>query len=107
MNPMNHPDSPFGRCICDWFSRTFVGVKLKRTPKRKEEVGMRTGIVSIAGLIGGLLTGFVLSDIIGISAFLLVGGVEFLAPIKFLPLVLAIVGAVAAPIADSRRVVGR
>lgn len=68
---------------------------------------MRTMVVSIAGLIGGLLIGFVLSEIIGISAFLLFGGVEFLAPIKFLPLVLAIVGAVAAPIADSRRTVGR
>lgn len=68
---------------------------------------MRTTVVSIMGLIGGLLIGFVLSEIIGISALLLFGGVEFLAPIKFLPLVLAIVGAVVAPIADSRRTVGR
>jgi uncharacterized protein YacL len=108
---MNHSDSPFGRCLCDRFSPTFVGVKLKRmlerTLKREEEVSMRTSIVSIAGLIGGLLTGFIVSGIIGISAFLLFGGVEFLAPIKFLPLILAIVGAVAAPIADSRRTVGR
>lgn len=68
---------------------------------------MRTVGVSIAGLIGGLLIGFVISEIIGISAFLLLGGVEFLAPVKFLPLILAIVGAVAAPIADSRRAIGR
>lgn len=67
---------------------------------------MRAGIVSIVGLIGGLPIGFVLSEIIGISAFLLLGGVEFLAPVKFLPLVLAIAGAVVAPIADSRRAVG-
>lgn len=68
---------------------------------------MRKVVVSIAGLIGGLLIGFVLSEIIGISAFLLLGGVEFVAPVKFLPLILAIVGAVAAPLADSRRAVGR
>lgn len=68
---------------------------------------MRTGITSIVGLVGGVLIGFVLSQIIGISAFLLFGGIEFLAPIKFLPLVLGVVGAIAAPVADSRRRVQR
>jgi len=55
---------------------------------------MRTGGVIVLALIGGLLAGLLLSEIIGIIGMLVFG---IAAGIKFLPVYLAIAGAVAAP----------
>lgn len=63
---------------------------------------MRTLVVTILGLIGGLFVGFVLSQVVGMGAFLLFGGIEFLAPIRYLPFVTASLGAAVALVLDMR-----
>lgn len=60
---------------------------------------MRTLTVTATALIVGLLAGFVLSEVIGIIGFLLF---DRFVGIRFLPVLLAIVCAVAAPIVDRR-----
>jgi hypothetical protein len=56
---------------------------------------MRTAGITMLGIIGGLLAGLVLSEIIGIVGVLAFG---VAAGIKFLPVYLALAGAVAAPL---------
>jgi len=56
---------------------------------------MRTGGVIVVALIGGLLAGLLLSEIIGIIGMLVFGTA---AGIRFLPVYLAVAGAVAAPL---------
>jgi len=56
---------------------------------------MRTAGVIVLALIGGLLAGLLLSEIIGIIGMLVFGTAVGL---KFLPVYLAIAGAVAAPL---------
>ena len=60
---------------------------------------MRTLTVTATALIVGLLAGFVLSEVIGIIGFLLF---DRFVGIRFLPVLLAIACAVAAPIVDRR-----
>jgi hypothetical protein len=56
---------------------------------------MRTTAVIALAIIGGLVAGLVLSEIIGIIGMLVFGTA---AGIKFLPLYLALAGAIAAPV---------
>lgn len=56
---------------------------------------MKTAGVIVLATIGGLLAGLLLSEIIGITGMLVFGTAVGL---KFLPVYLAIVGAVAAPL---------
>jgi uncharacterized protein DUF5957 len=56
---------------------------------------MKTAGVIILGIVGGLVAGLVLSEIIGIIGMLVFGTA---AGIKFLPVYLAIAAAVAAPL---------
>jgi hypothetical protein len=66
---------------------------------------MRTAGVAILGLIGGLILGFMLSEAIAIGSYLLFGGAPWLRVLRYLPLLLAVAGAVAAPVI-ARRVQG-
>src|SRR5262249_52520721 len=59
------------------------------------EGGMRTTAVTVLAIIGGLVAGLVVSEIIGIIAMLLF---DTAAGIKFLPVYLALAGAIAAPV---------
>lgn len=56
---------------------------------------MKTAGVTVLALVGGLLAGLLLSEIIGIIGVLVFGTA---AGLKFLPVYLAIAGAVAAPL---------
>ena len=56
---------------------------------------MRTAAVIVLAIIGGLVAGLVLSEIIGIVGVLVFGTA---AGFKFLPVYLAIAGAVTAPL---------
>jgi len=60
---------------------------------------MRTLAVSVTALIVGLLAGLVLSEVIGIIGFLVF---DRFVGVRFLPILLAIACAVAAPIVDRR-----
>jgi hypothetical protein len=60
---------------------------------------MRTAGVIVLAVIGGLVAGLVLSEIIGIAGMLVFGTTV---GIKFLPVYLAIAGAVAAPLLYQR-----
>jgi hypothetical protein len=60
---------------------------------------MRTVVMIVIGLIGGFLGGLILSELIGIVGVLLF---DRAIGIRFLPLYLAVVGAVAAPIVDAQ-----
>jgi len=60
---------------------------------------MRTAGVIVVALIGGLLAGLLLSEVIGIIGMLVFGTA---AGLKFLPVYLAIAGAVAAPLLYQR-----
>jgi len=61
---------------------------------------MRLLIVGGLGLLGGLVAGLVLSEVIGIAGYVATGEAM---GIKFLPLYLGVVLAVVAPVIDSRR----
>lgn len=61
---------------------------------------MRTFAIALLGLIAGLVGGLVLSEIIGIIGFLLF---DRLIGLWFLPVVLGVLCAVAAPLVDNRR----
>ena len=56
---------------------------------------MRTAVVIVLAIIGGLFAGLVISEIIGIVGMLIFGTA---AGFEFLPVYLAIAGAVAAPL---------
>jgi hypothetical protein len=56
---------------------------------------MKTAAVTVLAIIGGLLAGLVLSEIIGIIGMLAFGTA---AGIKFLPAYLALAAAIAAPV---------
>jgi hypothetical protein len=60
---------------------------------------MRAVGVTILGIIGGFVAGLVLSDLIGIVGMLVFGTA---AGLKFLPVYLALAGAVAAPLLHRR-----
>jgi Family of unknown function (DUF5957) len=60
---------------------------------------MRTVVMIVCGLIGGFLGGLILSELIGIVGVLLF---DRAVGIRFLPLYLAVVGAVVAPIVDAQ-----
>jgi hypothetical protein len=60
---------------------------------------MRTVVMIVCGLIGGLLGGLILSELIGIVGVLLF---DRAIGIRFLPLYLAVVYAAAAPIVDAQ-----
>lgn len=60
---------------------------------------MRTLAVTVSALIVGLFAGLVLSEVIGIVGFLVF---DRFVGIRFLPILLAIACAVAAPIVDRR-----
>src|SRR5918994_5252239 len=103
---MNHLDLPFGRCLCDRFNSTLVGVRCRRPQEvprddprrrqdgaytsekacRREGTAMRTFVVALLGLIGGLLA--------GVALFERGPGIELLV------IVLAVTGAIVAPVAD-------
>jgi hypothetical protein len=63
------------------------------------EIDMRTVMMIVCGLIGGFLGGLILSELIGIVGVLLF---DQAVGIRFLPLYLAVVGAIAAPIVDAQ-----
>jgi len=56
---------------------------------------MKTAAMTVLAIIGGLLAGLMLSEIIGIIGMLAFGAA---AGIKFLPVYLAIAAAIAAPV---------
>ena len=60
---------------------------------------MKAALAVVVGLITGILAGIVLSEIIGIAGFVLTGRAI---GIKYLPIYLAIVFAVAAPVVRAR-----
>ena len=74
-----------------------------RTLRRKgiEERGipMRRFIIVAVGLIGGIIAGLFLSEAVGAVGFLLF---DRAVGIRYLPVVLGIVGAVAVPFLDTR-----
>jgi hypothetical protein len=61
---------------------------------------MRVFVIGVLGFLAGIVAGLVLSEVIGIIAYLLTGDKV---GIKFLPFFLAIVLAIAAPLVDARR----
>ncbi|PRX99793.1 DUF5957 family protein [Allonocardiopsis opalescens] len=66
---------------------------------------MRTIGIAVAGLFGGLVFGFVLSEAIAIAAVLAMGGspdMPWLRALRYLPLLFAVAGAVGAPLVDAR-----
>lgn len=65
---------------------------------------MRSTGIAILGLFGGLLAGFIIEVAFVFGSRALFGNVpSFLIFVGFLPYLLAIVGAVAAPVVDARR----
>jgi hypothetical protein len=63
---------------------------------------MRIVGMVILGLIGGVILGFVLSEALAIGAYLLFGGAPWLRVLRYLPVVLALAGAVVVPLIDRR-----
>jgi|SRR5215216_1632287 len=70
-------------------------------PKRRsgEGVEMRTMVAALLGLIGGVIAGVVISEIIGIVGYLVF---DSAVGIKFLPIYLAILFAVVALVVNAR-----
>jgi hypothetical protein len=68
-------------------------------PEQRSHV-MRLLIVGVLGSLAGIVAGLVLSEVIGIVGYLATGDAV---GIKFLPLYLAVVLAVVAPLIDARR----
>jgi hypothetical protein len=66
---------------------------------KREEIGMRAIAASLFGLIGGVVAGLMLSEIIGIVGYLMF---DSAVGIKLLPIYLAILFAVVAPAVDAR-----
>ena len=64
-----------------------------------EEIGMRAIAAALLGLIGGVVAGLMLSEIIGIVGYL---AFDSAVGIKFLPIYLTILFAVVAPVVDMR-----
>jgi hypothetical protein len=67
--------------------------------RRREEIVTRTIVAALLGLIGGIVAGLILSEIIGIAGYLLFGSAI---GIKFLPIYLAVLFTVVAPAVDMR-----
>jgi hypothetical protein len=86
---MNHLDRSFSRCLCGRFSRTLDSVRRKRPEEmlrddpqqrhgngngsclsqkrcRREEIGMRTFVVTLLTVLVGLFVGFVLFELAAI-----------------------------------------
>jgi uncharacterized membrane protein YeaQ/YmgE (transglycosylase-associated protein family) len=59
---------------------------------------MRMLVVVAVGLIGGIIAGMLLSELIGVVGFLLF---DDPVGVRFLPVILGIVGAVALPVLDT------
>src|ERR671913_244515 len=79
--------------------------RIKRTssvrPNRRsgEGIGIRTMVAALLGLIGGVIAGVALSEIIGIVGYLVF---DSAVGIKLLPIYLAILFAVVALVVDAR-----
>jgi hypothetical protein len=60
---------------------------------------MRKLVIATVGLIGGMIAGLLLSELVGVVGLLLL---DRAVGIRFLPVVLGIVGLVAAPVLGTR-----